>query len=195
MTNEIRNEIRKVDETKEKLVFIYAMDGGAMNKASYFFKRSLTPSKIECPLYSVTHDAKGIKPEVVDFMKRFGVPYEILYQNEFIQKYEGFEIFGKFKIAEAHFPSVYIILGDERAERDIYELIQPKYFQKCESLSCFGKVLKRKYTQFHELGPEEFRAQSKKAQDFETDEDAEKKQKIEKAHEKIVEMEKQIEKE
>ncbi|WNY24655.1 hypothetical protein [Methanolapillus millepedarum] len=194
MTNsENRNELRKVDETKEKLVFIYALDGGAVNKTTHFFKRIVSPSKIECPLYGLTHDAKGIKPEVLDFMKRFGVPYEILYQNEFIQKYEGFEIFGKFKIEEASFPSVYIILGDERAERDIYELIRPTYFQKCESLSCFGKVLKRKYAQFHELGPEEFRVQNRKTQDFEADEDAEKKQKIEKAHEKIVEMEKQKE--
>ncbi|WP_338098373.1 hypothetical protein [Methanolapillus ohkumae] len=181
-------------DTKEKLVFIYAMDGGALNKITYFFKQGISPSKIECPLYGLTHSASGMKPEVLDFMKRFGVPYEILYQDEFVRKYEGFEIFGKFKMADAGFPAVYIIVGDERDERGIYELVRPKYFQKCESLSCFGKVLKRKYAQFHELGPDEFQAQNNKAApEIEADEESEKKQKIEKAHEKIMEMEKRME--
>lgn len=186
-------------EKSQKLVFIYNAESGFENKISLFFKRSITPSKIECPLYRLTNNATGLKTEVTEYMKKFGVPYEVLYRNEFIQKYEGFEIFGTFKIDEATYPSVYIVIGNEREERQIYELIAARYFEKCESLSCFGRILERKYNQFKELGPEEFKKvnspnyKAEKAAD-EIDEKEEKKQKIENAHQKIVDMENEIKK-
>lgn len=183
-------------EKSEKLVFIYDIDSRPENKISLFFKRSITPSKIECPLYRITHDARGLKPEVTDYMKKFGLPYEILYRDEFIDKYEGFEIFGTFKIADATYPSVYIVIGSDREERQVYELIAARYFDKCESLSCFGRVLERKYAQFKELGPAEFQNRSrpdyKSESAVETDEKEEKKQKIENAHQRIMDMENEI---
>ncbi|MDV0444493.1 hypothetical protein MmiAt1_00190 [Methanimicrococcus sp. At1] len=185
-------------EKSEKLVFIFDIDSLPENKISLFFKRSLTPSKIECPLYRLTHDAKGLKKEVADYMEKFGLPYEILYRDEFIKKYEGFEIFGQFRMADATYPSVYIIVGTEKEERQVYELIAARYFNRCDSLSCFGRVLERKYEQFKELGPDEFKNRNRP--DYrpdnsdEVDEKEEKKQKIENAHQKIVDMENEMKK-
>ncbi|WNY28270.1 hypothetical protein MmiEs2_04540 [Methanimicrococcus stummii] len=183
-------------EKTEKLVFIFDVDSLPENKISLIFKRSFTPSKIECPLYRLTHGAKGLKPEVVEYMESFGLEYEILYKDEFIKKYEGFEIFGTFKIADATYPSVYIVIGSNREERQVYELIAARYFNKCESLSCFGRVLERKYAQFKELGPAEYKKVNtpgyKKNDSSEIDEKEEKKQKIENAHQKIVDMENEM---
>lgn len=186
-------------EKNEKLVFIFDVDGLPENKISLFFKRSITPSKIECPLYRLTHSAKGLKPEVAEYMTKFGLDYETLYRDEFIRKYEGFEIFGTFKIADATYPSVYIVIGSEREERQVYELIAARYFSKCDSLSCFGRVLERKYSQFTELGPAEFKRVNspgyKPENDAEElDEKEEKKQKIENTHQKIVDMENEMKK-
>jgi hypothetical protein len=184
-------------EKSEKLIFIFDSDSFPENKISLFLKRSLTPSKIDCPLYRLTHNAKGLKPEAIEYVKKFGLPYEILYRNEFIKKYEGFEIFGKFKISDAVYPSIFIVVGDEREERDIYELVAARYFNRCESLTCFGRVLERKYAQFKELGHAEFKRVNDpafKASVREVDEKEEKKQKIENAHQKIVDMENEIKK-
>ncbi|MBZ3935012.1 hypothetical protein [Methanimicrococcus blatticola] len=186
-------------EKNEKLVFIFDVESQLESKISLFFKRSITPSKIECPLYRLTHSAKGLKPEVAEYMTNFGLEYETLYRDEFIKKYEGFEIFGTFKIADATYPSVYIVIGSEREERQVYELIAARYFSKCESLSCFSRVLKRKYSQFKELGPAEFKkinspGYKPENDSDELDEKEEKKQKIETAHQKIVDMENEMKK-
>ena len=189
-------------EKTEKLVFIFDADSLPENKISLFLKRSLTPSKIECPLYRLTHNAKGIKPEVTKYMEKFclddNLDYEIHYRNEFVKKYEGFEIFGTFRIAEATYPSVYIVIGSDKEERQIYELVAARYFKKCESLSCFGRVLERKYSQFKELGPAEFKIvnapEYKQDESEERDEKEEKKQKIESAQRKIADMENEMKK-
>ena len=190
-------ELRMTEAEKpEKLIFIYDFDSSPENKIALFFKRSLTPAKIECPLYRLVNNPSGIKPEMAELMKNLGLPYEILYRNEFIKKYESFEIFGKFKIADAVYPSVYIIVGSEKEEREIYELVAARYFMKCEIISCFSKVLERKYNQFKELGPEEFKNASLQSakRDQEIDEKEEKKQKIENVHKKIADMEDEIKK-
>ncbi|MDR0767171.1 MAG: hypothetical protein LBE57_01795 [Methanosarcinales archaeon] len=185
-------------EKTEKLVFIFDVDSLPESKISLFLKRSITPSKIECPLYRLTHSAKGLKPEVTEYMEKFGLDYEILYRDEFIKKYEGFEIFGTFKIADTTYPSVYIVIGSDREERQIYELVAARYFKKCDSLSCFGRVLERKYSQFKELGPAEFKKVNtpgyKQNNSEEKDEKEEKKQKIENAQQKIVDMENEMKK-
>ena len=193
--------IKKMTEPpdkSEKLIFIFDAESSPENKISLFLKRSLTPSKIECPLYRLIHNVKGIKPEVTDYLKKNGIPYEIIYRDEFIKKYEGFEIFGKFKISSVTYPSVFIITGSEREERDIYELVAARYFNRCDSLKCFSRVLERKYDQFKELGPDEFKRVNdpafKAAAKAEVDEKEEKKQKIENAHQKIVDMENEIKK-
>jgi len=179
-------------EKPEKLIFIYDIDNLPENKIALFLKRSINPSKIECPLYRLIHTTSGIKPEMTEFMEKFGIPYEMLYRNEFIKKYESFEIFGKFKIKDVSYPSVFIIIGSEKEERELYELVAARYFMKCEMVSCFGKVLERKYSQFKELGPEEFKKVSNQPSSKEINEDEERKQKIETAHKKIVEMEDEI---
>ena len=183
-------------EKPEKLIIIYDFDSSPENKIALFFKRSLTPAKIECPLYRLVNNPSGIKPEMAELMKNLGLAYEILYRNEFIKKYESFEIFGKFKVADAVYPSVYIIVGSEKEEREIYELVAARYFMKCEIISCFSKVLERKYNQFKELGPEEFKNASLQSakRDQEIDEKEEKKQKIENVHKKIADMEDEIKK-
>jgi hypothetical protein len=181
-------------EKPEKLVFVYDVDSSPENKIALFFKRNLMPSKIECPLYRLVNNSLGIKPEVTEYLKKLGLSYEMLYRNEFIKKYENYEIFGKFKMNEAAYPSVFIIVGGEKEEREIYELVAARYFMKCEMVSCFGKVLERKYNQFKELGPEEFKkanSQSFQTED-EIDEEEEKKQKIENVHKKIADMEDEI---
>jgi len=115
-----------------------------------------------------------------------------------VKKYEGFEIFGTFRIAEATYPSVYIVIGSDKEERQIYELVAARYFKKCESLSCFGRVLERKYSQFKELGPAEFKIvnapEYKQDESEERDEKEEKKQKIESAQRKIADMENEMKK-
>ncbi|MDL2260885.1 hypothetical protein LJC08_01365 [Methanimicrococcus sp. OttesenSCG-928-J09] len=186
-------------EKNEKLVFIFDVDSLPENKISLFFKRSITPSKIECPLYRLMHNAKGLRPEVTEYMTKFGLPYEILYRDEFIRKYEGFEIFGTFRTADATYPSVYIVVGSEKEERQVYELISSRYFNKCDSISCFSRVLERKYDQFTELGPDEFKIANTPGHKpviaaEEMDEKEEKKQKIENAHQKIVDMENEMKK-
>ncbi|MDR2943505.1 MAG: hypothetical protein LBU81_00180 [Methanosarcinales archaeon] len=186
-------------EKKEKLVFIFDTDGLLENKISLFFKRNISPSKIECPLYRLMYGAKGLMPEAAELTAKFGLDYETLYRDEFIKKYEGFEIFGAFKVADATYPSVYIIIGNEKEERQIYELIAARYFSKCDSLSCFSRVLERKYSQFKELGPAEFKrvnSQEYKSADAseELNEKEEKKQKIENAHQKIIDMENEMKK-
>lgn len=186
-------------EKNEKLVFIFDVDSLPENKISLFFKRSITPSKIECPLYRLMHSAKGLRPEVTEYMTKFGLPYEILYRDEFIRKYEGFEIFGTFRIADATYPSVYIVVGSEKEERQVYELISSRYFNRCDSISCFSRILERKYDQFTELGPDEFKkvnapGYKPAAATEEIDEKEEKKQKIENAHQKIVDMENEMKK-
>jgi hypothetical protein len=186
----------EVLEKAEKLVFIFDVDGLPESKLSLLLKRSLTPSKIECPLYRLTHNATGLKQEVVKYMKRSGIDYEIHYRDEFIKKYEGFEIFGLFRIADATYPSVYIIIGSDREERQIYELIPARYFKKCESLSCFARVLELKYSRFKELGPAEFKKTNapEYKHDDERNEKEEKKQKIENAQRKIADMENEMKK-
>lgn len=182
---------------QEKLVFVYAVDGLMENKISLFVKRSFTPSKVECPLYRLIHKATGLNPEFVELMKKNGMGYELLYKDEFIRKYESFEIFGNFKISDVTYPAVCIVVGHEKEEREIYELVQPRYFNKCDVISCFGKVLERKYDQFKELGPAEFKRVNEpnyKARGEETDEREEKKQKIENAQKKIADMEDEIKK-
>lgn len=185
-------------EKNEKLVFIFDTDSLPENKISLIFKRSITPSKIECQLYRLMHNAKGLKPEVTEYLTKLNLPYEILYRDEFIRKYEGFEIFGSFRIADATYPSVYIVVGSEKEERQVYELISARYFNKCDSISCFSRILERKYDKFKELGPDEFKKVNtpgyKSENAEETDEKEEKKQKIENAHQKIVEMENEMKK-
>jgi len=185
----------------EKLLFIYGVDGLPENKLSLFLKRNFTPSKVECPLYRLVYKSAGLNPEFVELMRKYdmeyNIEYELLYSDEFIKKYESFEIFGKFKISEITYPSVCIVVGHEKEEREIYELVKSRYFDKCESVSCFGKVLERKYGQFQELGPEEFKRVNhpayKSGEDV-TDENEEKKQKIESAQKKIADMEDEIKK-
>lgn len=183
-------------EKSEKLLFIFDVDSLPENKISLFFKRNLTPSKIECPLYRIMHDAKGIHPQITEYLEKFGLSYEILYRNDFIKKYESYEIFGTFRVADATYPSVYIVVGSEREERHVYELVAARYFNKCDSVSCFTRIMERKYNQFTELGPEEFKKRSapgyKPENDEEKDEKEEKKLKIENAHQKIADMENEI---
>ena len=179
-------------EKPEKLIFIYDVNSLPENKISLFLKRNINPSNIECPLYRLMHNASGIKPNVTDLLKKFGHPYEMLYRDEFIKKYENFEIFGKFKVKDATYPAVYILVGSEREEREICELVAPRHFLKCEMVSCFGKVLERKYNQFKELGPEEFKKVSNQSSSREINEEEEKKKKIETVHKKIVDMEDEI---
>jgi len=187
-------------ETKhrpEKFLFVYGVGSLPENKISLFLKRNFTPSKIDCSLYRLIHKAAGLNPEFVELMERYDMEYELLYSDEFIKKYERFEIFGKFKISEISYPSVCIIVGHEKEEREIYELVQSRYFNKCDSISCFGKVLERKYGQFKELGPAEFKRVNRsdyKSGNGETDETEERKQKIESAHKKIADMEDEIKK-
>jgi len=181
-------------EKPEKLVFIYDVDSLPENKIALFLKRSITPSKIECPLYRLVHNALGIKPEMTECLKKFGLPYEMMYRDKFIKKYESFEIFGKFKIKDVKYPSVFIIVGSEKEERELHELVAARYFMKCEMVSCFEKVLERKYNQFKELGPEEFKKVNSQSfrKEKEVDEKEEKKQKIENVHKKIADMEDEI---
>ena len=181
-------------EKPEKLVFIYDVDSLPENKIALFLKRSITPSKIECPLYRLVHNALGIKPEMTECLKKFGLPYEMMYRDKFIKKYESFEIFGKFKIKDVKYPSVFIIVGSEKEERELHELVAARYFMKCEMVSCFEKVLERKYNQFKELGPEEFKKANSQSfrKEKEVDEKEEKKQKIENVHKKIADMEDEI---
>ncbi|MCL2550422.1 MAG: hypothetical protein FWE78_05825 [Methanimicrococcus sp.] len=183
----------------EKLLFIYGVDSLPETKISLFLKRNLTPSKVECPLYRLIHKASGLNPEFVELLKKYdmeyNIEYELLYSDEFVKKYESFEIFGKFKISEITYPSVCIVVGHEKEEREIYELVKSRYFDKCDVISCFGKVLERKYDQFRELGPEEFKRVNHpdyKSGGDETDENEEKKQKIENAQKKIADMEDEI---
>ena len=176
----------------EKLIFIYNVSSLPENKISLYLKRRLNPSKIECPFYRLVHNASGIKPEVIDLMENLEHPYEILYRDEFVKKYESFEIFGKFKIKEVTYPAVYIIVGNKKEEREICELVAPRHFKKCDMVSCFGKILERKYNQFKELGPEEFKKVNNQSSSKEIDEEEEKKQKIETVHKKIVDMEDEI---
>ncbi|MCL2863212.1 MAG: hypothetical protein FWE54_03865 [Methanimicrococcus sp.] len=187
----------EIKQRPEKLLFVYGVDGLLENKISLFLKRNLTPSKVECPLYRLIHTASGLDPEFVELMKKNDIGYELLYRNEFIKKYECFEIFGKFQIREVTYPTVCIVVGHEKEEREIYELIQSRYFNKCDSLSCFEKVLERKHLLFQEVGPDEFKRIScpgYKSDDDETDEKEEKKQKIENAQKKIADMEDEIKK-
>ena len=179
-------------EKPEKLIFIYDVSSLPENKISLFLKRKMNPSKIECPFYRLIHNSSGIKPEVTDLLKKIGHPYEMLYRDEFVKKYEDFEIFGKFKIKEVTYPAVYIIVGGKKDEREICELVAPRHFKKCERASCFGKILERKYSQFKELGPEEFKKVSSQPFPKEIDEEEEKKHKIETVHKKIIDMEDEI---
>ena len=182
-------------ENGEKLIFVFDADSSPENRLSLFLKRSLTPSKIECPLYRLMHDMKGIHPVVLEKLQELGVPYETLYFDQFIQKYEGFEIFGKFKLADVTYPCVYIIIGREREERELYELVASRYFLRCDSASCFSRILERKHLQFKELGPAEFKKRNDpkfkaESKEEEKNEKEEKKQKIENAQQKIADMEK-----
>ena len=185
----------------EKLLFIYGVAGLPENKISLFLKRNLMPSKVECPLYRLVYKSSGLNPEFVELMRKYdmehNIEYELLYSDEFIKKYESFENFGKFKISEITYPSVCIVVGHEKEEREIYELVKSRYFDKCDVISCFGKVLERKYDQFKELGPEEFKRVNHpnyKSGSDETDEIEKKKQKIESAQKKIADMEDEIKK-
>jgi len=191
----------EVKSRQEKFLFVYGVNGLPENKISLFLKRNLTPSKVECPLYRLIYKSAGLNPEFVELMRKYdmehNIEYELLYSDEFIKKYESFEIFGKFKISEITYPSVCIMVGHEKEEREIYELVQSRYFSKCDVISCFGKVLERKYGQFQELGPEEFKRVNhpayKSGEDI-ADENEEKKQKIESAQKKIADMEDEIKK-
>ena len=178
----------------EKLIFIYDVSSLPENKITLFLKRSINPSTIECPLYRLLHGVSGIKPEVTEILKKFDLPYEMMYRDEFIKKYESFEIFGKFKISEATYPAVYIITGSEREERDICELVASRHFSKCEMVACFGKILERKYIQFKKLGYEEFKKVSSlpPSEEKEKNEEEEKKKKIITVHKKIADMENEI---
>jgi len=186
-------------EKSEKLILIFDADSSPENKISLFLKRNFTPSKIDCPLYRLIYNSRGIKPEAVADIERLGLPYEILYRDEFVRKYEKFEIFGRFRISDVSYPSVFAIIGNEKEERELHELVAARYFNRCESLACFSRVLERKYDQFKELGPEEFKrvndpALKSSAEELEMDEKDERKQKIENAHQKIVDMENEIKK-
>jgi hypothetical protein len=180
----------------EKLIFIYDASGLPEKRISLFLKRTLNPSAIECPLYRLLHGAFGIKPEVTEILKKIGLPYEMMCRDEFIKKYESFEIFGNFKISEATYPSVYIITGGEREEREICELVASRHFSKCEMVACFGKILERKYIQFKKLGYEEFKKVNSlpPSEEKERDDEEEKKKKIITAHKKIADMENEIKK-
>ena len=178
----------------EKLVLIFDIENLPENKITLFFKRTVTPSKIECPLYRLVHNVSGIRPEVAEYTKKLGIPYEILYRDEFIEKYDCFEVFGKFKMEDVTFPAVYIAVTHENGERGIYELVSERYFRTCELISCFGKVLERKYNQFMELGPDEYKKANERKNKEEMNEKDEKKQKVESAQKKIADMEDEIKK-
>ena len=90
-------------------------------------------------------------------MKRIelDIPYELLFRDEFIKKYECFEVFGKFCIQDATYPSVYIVVGHEKEEREIYELLAPDDILKCVDIADLNHILLEKYVQIKKCGQEE----------------------------------------
>ena len=154
---------QNVKDREKKLVFIYSVDSLIESKITLFLQRKFSPSKIDCPLYALLYDKKGLKPEFSKAMARFDLdfPYELLCRDEFVKKYDCFEIFGKFHIRDVTYPSVYIIVGHEKEEREIYELVAPTDIEKCDDIDRLNQILRQKYDQFQNLGPEEFKKQTK----------------------------------
>ncbi|MCL2141914.1 MAG: hypothetical protein FWH46_03440 [Methanimicrococcus sp.] len=150
---------QNIEDREKKLVFIYSLDGLIEYKIALFIQRFINPSKIECPLYSIIYDQKGLKPEFTEAMKRIelDIPYELLYRNDFIKKYDCFEIFGKFHVSDVTYPSIYIIIGHEKEEREIYELVPTEDILKCSDIADLNRILSEKYDQFKTIGPEEFK--------------------------------------
>jgi hypothetical protein len=150
------------ENREKKFVFIYSIDSLIENKISLLIQRALSPAKIECPLYSLLFNAKGLKAEFVEAMKRIelDIPYEMTYRNDFIKKYECFEVFGKFRISDVTYPSVQIVVGHEKEEREVYELVSPSDILKCGGIGDLNQILQQRYAQFKKGGPDEIKNQN-----------------------------------
>lgn len=59
---------------KEKLVFVYNADGGALNFIMDSAHKLFAPSTYQCALCAITHGTIGMRSEWKDYMR--GLPYE-----------------------------------------------------------------------------------------------------------------------
>jgi hypothetical protein len=70
-----------------KLVFVYAVDGGFFNSLSNYAHMLLSPSTYQCNLCALTDGALGPKKAWTKFLKELHLPTEFLHRNELAQEH------------------------------------------------------------------------------------------------------------
>jgi hypothetical protein len=73
--------------SSNKLVFVYAGDGGAFNSLIHYAHKLISPSTYQCNLCALTYGALGTKKAWTQFLRELQLPTEFLHRDEFAQKH------------------------------------------------------------------------------------------------------------
>jgi len=105
---------------ESKLVFVYNADSGLFNTMSDIAHKIFSPSTYNCQLCALTHSYFSAKDEWKAFLNTIDLPMVFLHKDEFLTKYQHYEI---------KLPAIFIEEANELAL-----LINADALNQCNSL-------------------------------------------------------------
>lgn len=78
---------RRYNSRVNRLIFVYAVDGGLFNSVTHYAHKLIAPQTYPCDLCALTIGALGTRREWTEFLRSLPVEKTFLHRDEFLQRY------------------------------------------------------------------------------------------------------------
>lgn len=117
-----------MNDSADKLIFVYNADSGLFNTATDIAHKILSPQTYSCDLCALTHGHFKIRREWVAFLEELPVETEFLHRDEYIKQHGE---------PEVEFPVIFIDTGKGHEP-----LLKREEIAECDNLDALREKLR-----------------------------------------------------